>query len=225
MIARFIAGLCAITIFVQSSSAAEPAPVIEPRTTGKPIRLFNGKNLDDWDYRLVDKGVSMDKVWSVKDGLLLCTGKPTGYILTKRRDFENYVLNVEWRWPGEAGNNGVFVHYSEKIGKLPKAIEVQLASEDAGDFGAGDGVELNVENEGRRKSGQRYENLTNGSEKPLGEWNTMQIVCRGDEVIVKINGDLVNHATHCTERRGAIALQSEGTPIEFRKVELWRLAE
>jgi hypothetical protein len=53
----------------------------------------------------------------------------------------------------------------------------------------------------------------------------MEIVCRGDEVIVRVNGDLVNHATNCSERRGAIALQSEGTPIEFRKVELRPLAK
>jgi hypothetical protein len=225
MIARFIAGLSAVVIFAQSSSAAEPASVSELRTTGKPIKLFNGKNLDGWDCRLVDKTTPMEKVWSVKDGLLLCTGKPSGYLLTKRRDFENYVLNVEWRWPGEGGNNGVFVRYSEKRGEVPKAIEVQLASGDAGDFWAGDGVKIDVENEGNRKSGQRYKNLTDDSENPVGEWNAMQVICRGDEMLVMINGNLVNHGTRCSERKGAIALQSEGTPIEFRKVELRKLAK
>lgn len=225
MFFRLFAGLSAVVILAQSAGAAGPASVREPRTSGKPIELFNGKDLDGWIYRSPDKTTSMEKVWPVRDGWLHCTGKPTGYIFTKRPDFENYVLDVEWRWPGEAGNSGVFVHYSEKPGAAPTGLEVQLASGDAGDFWAGDGVELDVDNEGSRKSGQRYKNLTDGSEKPLGKWNAMQIICRGDELTVNINGDLVNHATHCTERKGAVALQSEGTPIEFRKVELRKLAE
>ena len=225
MTSHFILGLGAIVILMQSTCAAAPGSGNEPRTVGDPIRLFSGKHLDDWAYRSADNAMPLQRVWSVQNGVLVCTGKPTGYILAKRALPKNYLLNVEWRWPGAGGNSGVFVHYSEKDGALPKALEVQLASGDAGDFWAGDGVELDVEDEERRKSGQRYRNLTDGSERPLGEWNAMQIICRGDEVIVKINGKLVNHATRCTERQGAIALQSEGTPIEFRTVELRKLAE
>src|SRR5688500_15502063 len=132
MISRFIAGLSVVVMLIHSSPSAQPASGSEPRTTGKPIKLFNGKNLDDWEYRPADKAMPLQKAWSVKDGLLLCTGKPVGYIFTKRRSFENYVLNVEWSWPGDGGNSGVFVHYSEKIGALPRAIEVQLASGEAG---------------------------------------------------------------------------------------------
>lgn len=225
MTSRLIAGLSVVVALVHCSPAVEPGSVSEPRTTGKAIRLFNGKNLDDWEYRSEDKSTPLQNVWSVKNGVLVCTGEPTGYIFTARHDFENYLLNVEWRWPGKGGNSGVFVHYSEEVGASPKALEVQLASGDAGDFWAGDGVDLDVENEDARKSGPRYKNLTDRSEKPLGEWNAMQVICRGDEVIVKINGELVNHATRCTERKGPIALQSEGTPIEFRNVELRKLAE
>jgi len=192
----------------------------------KPIKLFNGKNLDGWDYYLKDKNVPMEKVWSVKDGLLLCTGKPPGYIFTKSNDYENYVLNVEWRWPGEGGNNGVLVHVSEpeELDVWPRSLEVQLGSGNAGDFWV-IGTEIDVENEKARKQDRRHINLTEKSEKPLGEWNAMEITCRGDEVIVKVNGELVNHATNSSETKGSIALQSEGTPIEFRKVELRKLAE
>ena len=48
----------------------------------------------------------------------------------------------------------------------------------------------------------------------------MEITCRGDEVIIKVNGQLVNHAANCNVTEGAVSLQSEGTPIEFRKVSL-----
>ena len=48
----------------------------------------------------------------------------------------------------------------------------------------------------------------------------MEITCRGDEVLVKVNGKLVNHAKKVSQTKGAIALQSEGTPIEFRNIKL-----
>ena len=63
-------------------------------------------------------------------------------------------------------------------------------------------------------------NLTDDSEKPIGQWNQLQLVGEGDEVIVKVNGDLVNHATNCNVTKGAICLQSEGTAIHFRNIQL-----
>jgi hypothetical protein len=67
---------------------------------------------------------------------------------------------------------------------------------------------------------RRILNLTDGSEKTLGEWNTMVIECVGDEVKIWVNGDLVNHGSKCTASKGRIALQAEGSEVEFRKVEL-----
>ena len=63
-------------------------------------------------------------------------------------------------------------------------------------------------------------NLTDDSEKPVGEWNTMIIECVGKEVKVWVNSDLVNHGTDCTAQKGQIALQAEGSEVEFRKIEL-----
>jgi hypothetical protein len=217
-IASSIILVAAIGAFAQDAVA--PAN----KGAGKPVKLFNGKNLDGWDYYLKDKNVPMEKVWSVKDGLLRCTGNPPGYIFTKRDDYQNYALNVEWRWPGEGGNNGVLVHVTEpeELGVWPKSLEVQLGAGNAGDFWV-IGTEIDVENEQARKEDRRHKNLTDDSERPLGQWNAIEITCRGDEVIVKVNGELVNHATNCSQTKGAIALQSEGTPIEFRKVELRQL--
>jgi hypothetical protein len=190
------------------------------------IRLFNGQNLEGWTFHLDDPKVPMAKVWSVTDGVLHCTGKPAGYLLTKKNDFENYVLTVEWRWPGKGGNNGVLVHVTEPgaLGVWPKSLEVQLASGEAGDFWV-IGTTLEIENPEGRIEDRRHKNLTDGSEKSLGEWNTMEIICQGDEITVKVNGTLVNHATKLSQHRGAIALQSEGVPIEYRKVELRKLPE
>ena len=113
------------------------------------------------------------------------------------------MLTLEWRWPGDrGGNNGVLVHASTPgaLGVWPKSIEVQLAHQNAGDFWV-IGTELDVENEADRVKGRRHLNLTDESEKPLGQWNKYEITCKGDEMIVKVNGELVNHATNCKSPR------------------------
>ena len=71
--------------------------------------------------------------------------------------------------------------------------------------------------EGKKR---RIKNITNGSENPVGDWNTMVIECVGDQIKVWVNGDLVNHEFDCTTDRGKIALQAEGSEVEFRKIEL-----
>src|SRR5215475_4979454 len=74
------------------------------------IALFNGQNLHGWTYHLADPKTRPGDVWSIKDGVLRCTGKPTGYLVTKQSDFSNYTLTLQWRWPEKGGNNGVLVH-------------------------------------------------------------------------------------------------------------------
>jgi len=189
---------------------------------GETVALFNGKDLSGWTFHLADPNVKMEDVWSVQDGLLTCTGKPAGYLITEKDDFHDYRLTVDWRWhTGKGGNNGVLVHCSTPgaLGVWCKSVEVQLANGNAGDFWV-IGTELDVPNEAERKKGRRHLNLTDDSEKPLGEWNTMEIVCQSNEITVKVNGDLVNQATNVSETKGAIALQSEGTPIQYRNVKL-----
>jgi hypothetical protein len=188
-------------------------------THAKPTMLFNGQDLTGWTCHLKNPDVPMEQVWSVRQGVLQCTGKPVGYLRTIRDDYHDYVLELEWRWPGKGGNNGVLLHAStpDALGVWPKSIEVQLASGDAGDFWI-IGTELDVENEEARRKGRRHLNLTDDSERPLGQWNHMQITCRGDEILVKVNGRHVNHATACSVTRGAVCLQSEGTPIEYRNI-------
>lgn len=212
-----------------SSPSDKPAAGRDPSTAaphvGEPatVELFNGKDLTGWTHVLSDPDVPMDEVWSVRDGVLHCTGNPSGYIRTERDDFSNYILKLEWRWPPgtEGGNNGVLVHTSTPgaLGVWPKSIEVQLAKDNAGDFWI-IGTELDVENEAERKQGRRHLNLTDDSEKPMGEWNEIEIRCFEDKITVMVNGDLVNRATNCSVTEGAICLQSEGAPIEYRNIRL-----
>src|SRR5687767_6543068 len=76
--------------------------------------LFNGKDLAGWKWVCEKEGVKADEVWSVNDGVLACKGKPRGYIRTEKDDYENYVLELEWRFPegSPGGNSGVLLHTS-----------------------------------------------------------------------------------------------------------------
>lgn len=188
----------------------------------RPVPLFNGKDLSGWSPVLDKEGADPASTWSVVDGVLRCTGKPVGYLKTDR-EFGDYVLSLEWRWPAgtSGGNNGVLVHATtpRALGIWPKSIEVQLFKGNAGEFWV-IGTELHVPDEAKRKEGRRHKNLIPSPEKPIGEWNRMEITCKGDTIRVKVNGELVNEATDCSVTKGAICLQSEGSPIEFRNIEL-----
>jgi hypothetical protein len=195
----------------------------------KSIPLYNGRDLTGWSHYLWDSqakaqdtATPMSAVWRVEDGILVCEGKPTGYIRTDK-EYENYRLAVEWKWPEGTtrGNNGVLVHTTtpNALGQWPKSIEVQLAFGNAGDFWV-IGTTLDVPNVETRRQGRRHLNLTDDSEKPAGEWNRMEILCQGSEIKVWVNGTLVNHATNVSQTRGAISLQSEGAKVLFRSVVL-----
>ncbi len=174
----------------------------------------------------------------VRDGLLVSLGQPGGHLITEQ-EFSNFELVVEYRFSKDPGNCGVLVHASTPrhlFKMFPQSIEVQMMHENAGDFWCiGENIEV-PEMEKRRprrnedqqfggdaKDARRIIKLVDGAEKALGEWNTMKIVCRGDEIIVHVNGTLVNHGFNSTATSGKIALQAEGSEVEFRKVELTHL--
>jgi len=71
--------------------------------------------------------------------------------------------------------------------------------------------------EGKKR---RIKNLTNGSEKSVGKWNSCRIECLKDEIKVWLNNDLVNYGYDCTVSKGQIAIQAEGSEVEFRKLEI-----
>ena len=187
---------------------------------GETVALFNGKNLDGWTFDIIDPEVKPEQIWSVADGILVCKGRPPGVIRTEK-EFENYEITVEWRWPegGKPGNSGLLVHCSTPRERFiwPKSLEVQLAHENAGDFWM-IGEKVTVPH--ATPQDRRWVKRQNSVEKPVGEWNTMRVRCEGDQIKVWVNGVLMNEGTDLTATKGAICLQSEGAEIQFRKVEL-----
>jgi hypothetical protein len=189
---------------------------------GKPIKLFNGKDMAGWTFFLNDNG-KMEDVWSIKpDGVLYCKGKPTGYIRTEK-DYTNYKLTLEWRFPGpKPGNSGVLLRMQAPDKVWPKSIEAQLQHQNAGDFWNIDEFQMKAAPE--RTKGRNTKKLHETNEKPMGEWNKYEITVDGGTVELKVNDLVQNVATDCAEIPGKICLQSEGAEIELRNIELTPLA-
>lgn len=200
----------------------------------KTVQLFNGNNLDGWhaDVPAMDTIPDLKSPFVVRDSNLVSLGEPRGHLISDAV-YKNYRLEVEYRFPGEPGNCGVLVHVSTPrflYKMFPKSIEVQMEHNNAGDFWA-IGEDITCDNMEERRGpkdtwgttegkSRRIMNLTDNSENELGQWNTMIIECLNDTIKVWVNGDLVNYGYNATASNGQIAIQAEGSEVEFRKLEL-----
>lgn len=148
------------------------------------------------------------------DPVLRIAGEPKGYLRTAEMH-DNFVLRLDWRFPEQAGNSGVLLRTVGPDKVWPNCIEAQLMSGNAGDF-----VNLSDGSMEMPRPEGRFGRKSHSAENPVGEWNTYEIIAKGDEITLFVNGEKLNHATGCPTRAGYIALQSEGVPIEFRKISL-----
>jgi len=217
-----VALAAAIQAAATSSATTRAAPATAPATepASRPIvpkdktLLWNGKDFTGWKLFIPDPNVDPNTVWSVRDGVIRCRGKPTGYMRTEA-DYADYKLHVEWRWAWFGGNSGVLVHMSGPDKVWPKSIECQLLTNNAGDFYVIEGTNFKEHGD---KEDRRVPKKGAGSENALGEWNTCEVICRGSTIRVFVNGELKNEATEANVSSGKVLLQSEGGVIEFRNV-------
>lgn len=181
--------------------------------------LFNGKDLSSWEFYLKDQSVDPATVFTAQSAAIHITGDPFGYMKTKLQ-FTNYKLHLEWRWPAEATNSGVFLHMQQPDAIWPTCFEVQLMAGNAGDLicmGESDAAERTD------KSNRVIKKQAPSNEVAVGDWNTLEVICRGNTMEVFVNGLLQNKATGLSASQGFICLQSEGKAIEFRKVVVTKL--
>lgn len=180
--------------------------------------IFNGENLDGWKTVLKDDAdaITGASTFSAKDSLMRVTGKPFGYIRTEKK-YADYKLHLEWRWTGGEGvDGGIFNRLQDGDVVWPLGVQLQMTPKDMGALMGGikmDGIE-----------GPFYRKprvVEESPEKPVGEWNEMDFLCKGREMKVWLNGVLVNEAS-CDATEGYIAIQSEGGPMEFRNIYLTR---
>ncbi len=199
--------------------------------TGAFRDLFSGKDLTGWVNVNTDK-----ETWSVKDGELVCSGHPIG-VMRSDREYENFVLHIEWKHIEPGGNSGVFVWSNAEPGenRLPNGIEVQMLELDwvnlhkvKGEtpplayvhgelFGVG-GVEIVPDN----PRGPRSKSVENRC-KPRGEWNVYDVVCVDGVIKMSINGKFVNGISKSTRKKGYLCLESEGAEIHFRSIRIMEL--
>lgn len=204
------------------------------KTGGEGMDLFNGKDLTGWhmDVPAMDSNPDTTAPFLVRNGMLVSLGIPGGHLITDEI-YRNYRLEAEYRFASTPGNCGILVHASTPralYAMFPSSLEVQMEHQHAGDFWCIIEDIKTPDMEARRGPRENWggtedklrniKNLTDDSENPPGQWNTMVIECVGSEIKVWVNGDLVNYGYDCTANQGQIAIQAEGSEVEFRKITL-----
>jgi hypothetical protein len=188
----------------------------------KKQSLFNGKDLKGWTIFVGDTSVKPENFFYVKDGVIETVGVPVGYLRTKK-EYSNYRLHVEWRYPEKPVNSGVMLHTTGPDKIWVSHYQANLKHLSVGDFVV-HGVDQKATINGKEyvsteKDKPAVPKMNPANEKPDGEWNSYDIVCKGNTIEIKVNGLLQNTATNCSLTKGAIALQAEGCKIQFRN--LW----
>lgn len=175
--------------------------------------------------------------WSLQKGELVCSGHPIG-VMRSEKQYENFVMHVEWKHMEPGGNSGIFVWSDAKPGEqsgLPNGVEVQMLDLDWVKLNTKDGVtppiayvhgELfgvggveTVPDNPRGTRSKSVENLCKGR----GEWNTYDVVCVDGVVKLSVNGKFVNGLRQSTQKKGYLCLESEGAKIHFRNLTIMEL--
>lgn len=190
--------------------------------------LFNGRDLTGW----VNANCAPE-TWSVTNGLIHCTGHPTGAMRTERQ-YENFILEADWRHLSSGGNSGIFIWGTPIAAPgVPflRGIEVQVLDHGYSASGKnqwytthGDVFPIHgaTMNPFGRHNGQRSFPSEERS-KPSPEWNHYQIVCSNGTIRLSVNGKEVSGGENCNYRKGYLALESEGAPVEFRDIRIKEL--
>ena len=196
------------------------------------VDLFSGRDLAGW----VNVNTDPD-TWRVKDGLLICTGKPIG-VMRSEKQYENFVLHIEWMHMEPGGNSGVFIWSDANPNpqtRLPNGVEVQMLELDWVKLNVRDGREPpiayvhgelfgvnGVKTVPDNPRGERSMSIQNRA-KGRGEWNTYDVVAVDGVVKLAVNGVFVNGVSKSTQKKGYLCLESEGAEIHFRNIRLLEL--
>jgi hypothetical protein len=187
---------------------------------------------------LLWKNVNTDPdTWHVKKDLLICTGKPIG-VMRSEKQYENFILHIEWMHMEAGGNSGTFVWSNAtppEGARLPDGVEVQMLELDWVNLNKKDGVSppvayvhgelfgvggvTTVPDNPRGTRSKSIENRCKGK----GEWNTYDVVCIDGVIKLSVNGKFVNGIAGASHKKGYICLESEGAPIHFRNIKIIEL--
>jgi hypothetical protein len=216
-----VATVAAALFVITSCSSPQGGP-------GQSVDLFNGKDLTGWKHVLADPSAPRDKVWQVREGMIICRGEPVGFLYSER-EFTNFRFEVEYRWaPGtKPGNSGIFSRVSDISKSIPRSVEVQLAHKSAGDVMGLQGLTI-AGGQPRHFHVAKHElagdidgvKKLQDAEAVPGEWNRVEILAQGGSYTVWVNGQKINEASGVEVLRGPVGLQSEGGEIHFRRASI-----
>lgn len=176
--------------------------------------------------------------WYLQKDILVCKGQPIG-VMRSEKQYENFILHVEWMHMEPGGNSGVFVWSNAnppEETRLPDGVEVQMLELDWVNLNKRDGVtppiayvhgELfgvnGVKTVPDNPRGTRSKSIENRC-KGKGEWNTYDVVCVDGTIKLSVNGKFVNGISQSSQKKGYICLESEGAEIHFRNLKIVELS-
>lgn len=218
---RALVACSALVGFAWPLSAAdqvETAPATSTEAVAGRVSLWNGVDLGGWKLVLANASADPAAAWDAAGGVLRLHSTSSGYLRTEKA-FSDYLLHVEWRWAEGANpksNSGVLVHVQGEDKVWPVCIQAQLKVGQAGQL---IGMETPLPGAPEEKNQWKLSRAEPASERPLGEWNVIEIRASGAALEVFVNGVRQNRVEGLAVREGPIALQLEGQPVEFRA--LW----
>jgi hypothetical protein len=200
-------------------------PVAVAQEQGEFVPLFNGRDLSGWVNVNCAPGT-----FTVRDGVVVSTGKPTGVMRTERQ-YENFVLELEWKHLVPKGNAGLFVwSYPLTAPGTPfaRSIEVQILDgrnsetyTSHGDVFAIHGATMTPDRP--HPAGAMRCLPSEHRCKPAGQWNHYRVECRDGVIQLAVNGKVVSGGSKCSPRKGYVCLESEGSECHFRNIRIQEL--
>lgn len=207
-----------VTVFV----AATVIAVAWPTRSQTPAAVSLTSSLAGWEFVTDPPAAIGDVVTARPDGVMAAKGSPVGYIATTAR-LRNYRLHAEWRWTDKPGNGGALVHIASgpRDRQWPVCFQVQWKNTAVGDLlpMAGATFTEPLSTAPGAKTPQLNHSAAD-SERPVGEWNTCEVVCQNSSIEVTINGVRQNHVTGVSVSEGQVGFQFEGTPFDLRRVSI-----
>src|SRR5262245_716460 len=217
-----------LVLVLAALALAVPAPADEKEEEGF-TPLFNGRDLTGWKAHLKDDGDAPGTTFTARDGILVVSGRPSGYLYTDQ-GYKDYVLRFDWRFvkpaEGKAGsyNSGLLVHIQGEPEVWPKCVEVQGADGDPGHvFGVGATFTGKTDTTDPKAKAQARKDMFDAQKKalkPVGEWNTTEVTCKADgSVSTKLNGVEIDSGKG-ELTGGPIGFQSEGAEVHLRNIQI-----
>lgn len=206
---------------------------------GRGLESITSQNKTKWKPLKWINVNTEKETWSLRGGSLIDSGEPIGVVRSEKQ-YENFILHIEWKHMDPGGNSGVFVWSNGATVKegnpYPNGVEVQILDPDwinihktkdgepqtkayiSGEMWGVNGLKTTPDNpRGERSKGLEYR------VKDHGTWNVYDVVCVDGVIKLSVNGKFVNGISKASQKKGYICLESEGGKIHFRNLKIIEL--